>query len=72
MFFFEQTRIHWLAAAALTGTTFDIDVPFSYELPNSARSILIGRKLEEEHIAILEGAEELLTKYVRINDNYGF
>ena len=45
----------------ISGTTFDIDVPFSYELPDST-TIVTARKLEDEHAAILEMVEDLLNK----------
>ena len=45
----------------LSGTTFDIDIPFAYELPDST-TIVTARKLEDEHAAILEMVEDLLNK----------
>lgn len=44
-----------------SGTTFDIDIPFAYELPDST-TIITARKLEDEHAAILEMVEDLLNK----------
>ena len=43
------------------GTTFDIDIPFAYELPDST-TVVTARKLEDEHAAILEMVEDLLNK----------
>ena len=43
------------------GTTFDIDIPFAYELPDTT-TIVTARKLEDEHAAILEMVEDLLNK----------
>ena len=54
---------HLLINYSATGTTFDIDIPFSYELPDSATSVFTARKIEDEHAAILEMAEDLLNKY---------
>ena len=45
----------------ISGTTFDIDIPFSYELPDST-TVITARKLEDEHAAILEMVEDLLNK----------
>lgn len=45
------------------GTTFDIGVPFTYNLPNSTASLVYsGRKIEDEHSAVFEMAEDLLNK----------
>ena len=45
------------------GTTFDIAVPFTYNLPNSTASLVYsGRKIEDEHSAVFEMAEDLLNK----------
>ena len=41
------------------GTTLDIDIPFSYDLP---ASVTTARKLEDEHAAVLEMAEDLMNK----------
>ena len=47
----------------LSGTTFDIGVPFTYNLPNSTASLVYtGRKMEDEHSAVFEMAEDLLNK----------
>ncbi len=47
------------------GTTLDIDIPFTYNLPNSTAGLVYaGRKLEEDHAAIFEIAEDLLNKQV--------
>ena len=49
----------------LSGTTFDIGVPFTYNLPNSTASLVYtGRKMEDEHSAVFEMAEDLLNKWV--------
>lgn len=46
------------------GTTFDITVPFTYNLPNStANLVYTGRKIEDEHSAVFEMIEDLLNKY---------
>ena len=43
----------------------DIDIPFTYNLPNSTAGLVYaGRKLEEDHAAIFEIAEDLLNKQV--------
>ena len=45
------------------GTTFDITVPFTYNLPNStANLVYTGRKIEDEHSAVFEMIEDLLNK----------
>lgn len=50
-----------------SGTTFDIVVPFSYNLPNSTSNLYFsGRKMEEDHAAIFEMAEDLLSKYAKL------
>ena len=52
------------------GTTFDIDVPFTYNLPNStANLVYTGRRIEDEHAAVFEMAEDLLNKWEHIIDN---
>ena len=43
------------------GTTLDIDIPFSYDLP---ASVTTARKIEDEHAAVLEMAEDMLNKLV--------
>lgn len=53
-----------ISALSATGTTFDIGLPFSYNLPNSTASLVYsGRKIEDEHSAIFEMAEDLLNKF---------
>ena len=47
----------------LIGTTLDIDIPFTYNLPNSTAGLVYsGRKLGEDHAAVFEIAEDLLNK----------
>eukprot|EP00094_Tigriopus_californicus_P010064 TCALIF_09705-PA protein Name:"Protein of unknown function" AED:0.05 eAED:0.05 QI:0/1/0.33/1/1/1/3/0/148 len=47
-----------------SGTTFDIDIPFTYDLPDSTSSLLYtGRKIEEDHAAVFEMGEDLLNKF---------
>lgn len=46
-----------------SGTTFDIGVPFTYNLPNSTANLVYsGRKIEDEHSAVFEMVEDLLNK----------
>lgn len=53
-----------IAALSATSTTFDIGVPFTYNLPNSTASLVYsGRKIEDEHSAVFEMAEDLLNKF---------
>jgi len=53
-----------ISALSATSTTFDIAVPFTYNLPNSTASLVYsGRKIEDEHSAVFEMAEDLLNKF---------
>lgn len=53
-----------ISALSATGTTFDIDVPFTYNLPNSTTNLVYtGRKIEDEHSAVFEMMEDLLNKF---------
>jgi len=53
-----------ISALSATSTTFDIGVPFTYNLPNSTASLVYtGRKMEDEHSAVFEMAEDLLNKF---------
>jgi len=49
-----------ITALSATSTTLDIDIPFSYDLP---ASVTTARKLEDEHAAVLEMAEDLMNKF---------
>ena len=50
-----------------SGTTFDIDVPFTYNLPDTATGLVFtGRRMEDDHAAVFEMAEDLLNKFVHI------
>ena len=49
----------------IPGTTFDIDVPFTYNLPDTATGLVFtGRSMEDDHAAVFEMAEDLLNKFV--------
>ena len=49
----------------ISGTTFDIDVPFTYNLPDTATGLVFtGRSMEDDHAAVFEMAEDLLNKFV--------
>ena len=51
--------------SSLSGTTFDIDVPFTYNLPDTATGLVFtGRRMEDDHAAVFEMAEDLLNKFV--------
>jgi len=53
-----------ISALSATSTTFDIGVPFTYNLPNStANLVYTGRKMEDEHSAVFEMAEDLMNKF---------
>jgi len=53
-----------ISALSATSTTFDIAVPFTYNLPNSTANLVYsGRKMEDEHSAVFEMAEDLLNKF---------
>jgi len=53
-----------ISALSATSTTFDITVPFTYNLPNStANLVYTGRKIEDEHSAVFEMIEDLLNKF---------
>lgn len=61
--FSKSVKLIIIHVSSSAGTTFDITVPFTYNLPNStANLVYTGRKIEDEHSAVFEMIEDLLNK----------
>ena len=46
------------------GSTVDLSIPLSYELPSASSPSRSVRRMEDDHAAVFEMAENLLSKYV--------
>ena len=62
---FTYSKPYYNSIFVIPGTTFDIDVPFTYNLPDTATGLVFtGRSMEDDHAAVFEMAEDLLNKFV--------